>query len=161
MDIKLSRTTTFYLASFLAGASVTLACGGGDGEDTDADSGLSAATLSSGGNSTMTGVGETGSDTAASDSSTTDSTTDPSTTDPSTTDPSTTDTTGDTGGSPYTGGWDIGDCQDDVVAGAWDPYAMGPGVVLPDWYLTDRYGEMVRVRDFCHNAIYFDYSALW
>ena len=160
MELKLSRTSTFYLASLLAGVSTALACGGSEGDAADSDSGLTAATLSSSGNSTMTGVDETGSDTAVSDSSTADPTANPSTTD-STTDPSTTDTTGDTGGSPYTGGWDIGDCQDDVVAGAWDPYAMGPGVVLPDWYLTDRYGEMVRVRDFCHNAIYVDYSALW
>ena len=78
-----------------------------------------------------------------------------------TTDTTDTTTTDTGGGSPYTGGWDIGDCQDDVVAGAWSPGAIGPGSVLPDWYLTDSYGDMISVRDFCHNAIYFDYSALW
>jgi hypothetical protein len=108
-------------------------------------------------------VEETGDDTMADGSTTDASTTDASTTDASTTDGSTTDPTTTTGGggSPYTGGWDIGDCQDDVVAGTWSPYEMGPGVVLPDWYLADQHGEMVRVRDFCHKAIYFDYSTLW
>ncbi|WP_146155208.1 TlpA family protein disulfide reductase [Enhygromyxa salina] len=75
-------------------------------------------------------------------------------------DPSTGD--GDcTGESPYMGGWDIGCCQDEVVPGAWQPGQITPGTVIPDWTFTDQFGEAVRIYDFCHEAIYFEYVALW
>lgn len=63
--------------------------------------------------------------------------------------------------SPYMGGWDIGCCQDEVGSTSWAPGGVGQGTVLPDWTFTDQYGDAVRVRDFCHEAIYFEYSAMW
>ncbi|MFV8749789.1 TlpA family protein disulfide reductase [Nannocystaceae bacterium ST9] len=79
-----------------------------------------------------------------------------------------TDATDTTGGeptcdvpSPYMGGWDIGCCQDEVVSTAWYPGGVGPGAVIPDWTFIDQFGESLRVRDFCHEAIYFDYAAMW
>ena len=71
---------------------------------------------------------------------------------------------GDPGGcdgpSPYMGGWDIGCCQDSVTPGGWQPEA-GPGTVIPDWTMTDQFGDSVRLYDFCHDAIYFEYAAVW
>ena len=63
--------------------------------------------------------------------------------------------------SPYMGGWDIGCCQDEVVPGPWAPGGVGPGTVIPDWTFTDQFGDAVRIYDFCHEAIYFDYVAMW
>ena len=63
--------------------------------------------------------------------------------------------------SPYQGGWDIGCCQADIVPSAWSPGGVSQGTVLPDWTFTDQYGDAVRIYDFCHNAIYFDYAAMW
>ncbi|PRQ04608.1 hypothetical protein ENSA5_06130 [Enhygromyxa salina] len=65
------------------------------------------------------------------------------------------------GGTPYAGGWDIGCCQDDIVPGAWSPGQVSAGAVLPDWIFSDQYGDAVRVYDFCHEAIYFEYAAMW
>lgn len=77
-----------------------------------------------------------------------------------------TDETGETGDdcnpeSPYMGGWDIGCCQDEVVQNGWQPGNTPPGTVLPDWTFTDQFGEPVRIYDFCHEAIYFEYVAFW
>jgi len=64
--------------------------------------------------------------------------------------------------SPYQGGWDIGCCQDDVVqGGGWAPGMVQAGTILPDWTFTDQYGDSVRLYDFCHEAIYFEYAAMW
>lgn len=63
--------------------------------------------------------------------------------------------------SPYMGGWDIGCCQDEVVPTAWYPGGVAAGSVIPDWTFIDQYGDSVRVRDFCHEAIYFEYAAMW
>lgn len=65
------------------------------------------------------------------------------------------------GTSPYMGGWDIGCCQAEVVGNGWYPGGVIAGSVLPDWTFTDQYGDAVRVYDFCHKAIYFDYAAMW
>jgi hypothetical protein len=79
-------------------------------------------------------------------------------------DPTTGDGDGDPPGcdgeSPYMGGWDIGCCQDQVVGGGWQPGA-GVGATIPDWTFTDQHGDAVRIYDFCHDAIYFEYVALW
>jgi len=63
--------------------------------------------------------------------------------------------------SPYMGGWEIGCCQDEAMPSAWYPGGVGPGSVIPDWTFIDQFGESVRIRDFCHEAIYFDYAAMW
>ncbi|WP_181234127.1 TlpA family protein disulfide reductase [Enhygromyxa salina] len=63
--------------------------------------------------------------------------------------------------SPYMGGWDIGCCQAEVTPSEWAPGGVGPGTVIPDWTFTDQFGDAVRVYDFCHQAIYFEYAAMW
>lgn len=63
--------------------------------------------------------------------------------------------------SPYMGGWDIGCCQDEIVQNGWSPGAVKAGTVMPDWTVTDQFGDAVRLYDFCHEAIYFEYVALW
>jgi hypothetical protein len=67
--------------------------------------------------------------------------------------------TGDGGGageSPYQGGWDIGDCQDEVVA-----TGTQIGQVVPDFQLTDQFGDTVRLHDFCHKAVFITDGAFW
>jgi hypothetical protein len=56
------------------------------------------------------------------------------------------------GPSPYAGGWDIGACQDDIVAG---------GDIAPDFTLADQNGDMVRLYDFCHKAVLLIEGAFW
>lgn len=63
--------------------------------------------------------------------------------------------------SPYMGGWDIGCCQDEIVPNGWSPGAVQAGTIMPDWTFNDQFGEAVRLYDFCHEAIYFEYVALW
>lgn len=65
--------------------------------------------------------------------------------------------------SPYMGGWDIGCCQQDVAPqNGWSPGGVHVGTIMPDWtFQTDQFGEPVRLYDFCHEAIYFEYVALW
>ena len=63
--------------------------------------------------------------------------------------------------SPYMGGWDIGCCQDEVVPTAWAAGGVTAGSVLPDWTVNDQFGDAVRLYDFCHDAIYFEYAAVW
>ncbi|WP_146659320.1 TlpA family protein disulfide reductase [Enhygromyxa salina] len=77
--------------------------------------------------------------------------------------PTTGDGDGDpcNGDSPYMGGWDIGCCQNQVAPGGWQPGQIGPGTVVPDWTFNDQFGDAVRLYDFCHEAIYFEYVALW
>jgi hypothetical protein len=65
------------------------------------------------------------------------------------------------GTSPYMGGWDIGCCQDEIVPNGWAPGGVHVGTIMPDWTLTDQFGEAVRLWDFCHDAIWFEYVALW
>jgi hypothetical protein len=60
--------------------------------------------------------------------------------------------------SPYMAGWDIGCCQDEPVPNGWSPGGVYAGTIMPDWTLTDQF---VRLYDFCHEAIYFEYVALW
>jgi hypothetical protein len=66
------------------------------------------------------------------------------------------------GTSPYMGGWDIGCCQDEVdPQNGWSPGGVHVGTIMPDWTLTDQFGEALRLYDFCHNAVWFEYVALW
>jgi len=59
-------------------------------------------------------------------------------------------------GSPYVGEWDIGNCQDQVT-----PSGTGVGQVVPDFLLTDQFGDQVRLYDFCHKAVYLVEGAFW
>jgi thiol-disulfide isomerase/thioredoxin len=63
--------------------------------------------------------------------------------------------------SPYMGGWDVGCCQAEVSPTPWGPGGVDQGTVIPDWTFTDQYGDAVRIYDFCHDAIYFEYAAMW
>jgi hypothetical protein len=64
--------------------------------------------------------------------------------------------------SPYMGGWDIGCCQDEIPAqNGWSPGGVHVGTIMPDWTFTDQFGEAVRLYDFCHDAVWFEYVALW
>jgi hypothetical protein len=58
-------------------------------------------------------------------------------------------------GSPYQGGWDIGDCQDSIVPDANSPGEADIGGVLHDWTLPDQFGDQVRFYDFCHKVIFY------
>ena len=55
----------------------------------------------------------------------------------------------DTGESPYQGGWDVGNCQDEMVSD------------VADFYLTDSYGDQIRLYDFCHKAIMLTAGSFW
>lgn len=65
--------------------------------------------------------------------------------------------------SPYMGGWDIGCCQQEVAPqNGWSPGGVQAGTIMPDWtFDVDQFGEPVRLYDFCHDAIWFEYVALW
>lgn len=54
--------------------------------------------------------------------------------------------------TPYMGGWDIGDCQNEIGAGM---------DVLADISLSDQFGESVRLYDFCHKAILLTDGSFW
>lgn len=65
----------------------------------------------------------------------------------------------------YAGGWEVGDCQDNIVptvdlSGSSLPLSR-PGDVLLDFRLVDQFGERVRLYDFCHAPLYLEWSALW
>ena len=64
--------------------------------------------------------------------------------------------------SPYMGGWDIGCCQDEVLPqNGWGPGQVFVGTIMPDYVVGDQFGDMVRLYDFCHDAVYFEYAAIW
>jgi len=58
---------------------------------------------------------------------------------------------------PYTGGWPIGECRNDIQAGS----SLAAGEVAPDFSLTDMYGDDVRLHDFCHMAVMVVTGAEW
>ena len=60
------------------------------------------------------------------------------------------------------GGWDIGCCQDEIAPqNGWSPGGVGVGTIMPYYTFTDKFGEAVRLYDFCHDAVWFEYVALW
>ena len=59
-------------------------------------------------------------------------------------------------GSPYTGGWDIGDCQGDIV-----PTGNQPGGIAHDFTRMNQHGEALRLYDFCHTAVLLTAGAFW
>jgi cobalamin biosynthesis protein CobT len=65
--------------------------------------------------------------------------------------------------TPYlAGGWDIGCCQDEIEPqNGWAPGGVHVGTIMPDHTYTDQFGEALRLYDFCHEAVYYEYVALW
>lgn len=57
---------------------------------------------------------------------------------------------------PYTGGWPIGTCRDELSGGA-----LAVGQVAPQFELVDMYGDTVRLHDFCHMAVLVVTGAAW
>jgi hypothetical protein len=49
---------------------------------------------------------------------------------------------------PYTGGWEIGACRDNVM-----PSGAAVGDVADDFALEDRFGDLVQLHAFCDRAI--------
>jgi hypothetical protein len=62
----------------------------------------------------------------------------------------------DAGSHPYLGGWPTGDC-----AGAISPSGDSPGQIASDISLSDQYGEVVSMHDFCDQAILLVSGAFW
>lgn len=125
-----------------------------DEGDTAADTGI------------LTDAGETANvDTGDGDGDSGDGDEDPGDGDPGDGDGDPTTDTGEPecdGTSPYMGGWDIGCCQDEIdPQNGWAPGGVHVGTIMPDYTFTDQFGEALRLYDFCHNAIWFEYVALW
>lgn len=57
---------------------------------------------------------------------------------------------------PYIGGWPIDACRNDVVS-----TGNGVGQVATDFELLDQNGEMLRLHDFCGQAVMLVASAMW
>ena len=54
---------------------------------------------------------------------------------------------------PYTGGWPIDSCRNDIVS-----TGMAVGDIMEDVRLVDQYGEEVRLHDFCDHHILIEHS---
>lgn len=57
---------------------------------------------------------------------------------------------------PYTGGWPIGSCRDELQGSV-----LQEGEIAPQFELTDMYGDTVRLHDFCHMAVLVVTGAAW
>ncbi len=57
---------------------------------------------------------------------------------------------------PYTGGWAIDACRDEL-----NGEGYGQGDVVDNFALMDQFGETVSVHDFCDRAIYVVFAAFW
>jgi hypothetical protein len=57
---------------------------------------------------------------------------------------------------PYTGGWAIGDCRDDL-----DGEGFAVGDIVEGFALTDQHGENVRIHDFCDREVLLVSAAFW
>lgn len=57
---------------------------------------------------------------------------------------------------PYTGGWAMGACRDDLVASG-----NGVGQVTADFALLDQHGDTVRLHDFCDREVLLVGAAFW
>ncbi len=49
---------------------------------------------------------------------------------------------------PYTGGWPIGACRDSIEGTGW-----GVGFTVNNFELEDQYTDLVKLHDFCQQAI--------
>ena len=54
---------------------------------------------------------------------------------------------------PYTGGWPIDSCRNDLVA-----TGMSEGDVINDVKLLDQYGEEIRLHDFCNHTVLIEHA---
>ena len=57
---------------------------------------------------------------------------------------------------PYTGGWAIGDCRNDI-----EGTGTRPGDIVNQFELTDQYGDTVRLHDFCDREVLLVGAAFW
>ena len=57
---------------------------------------------------------------------------------------------------PYTGGWAIGACRDELQA-----TGNGVGDIAEDFALTDQFGDTVRLHDFCDRQVLLVSAAFW
>jgi hypothetical protein len=57
---------------------------------------------------------------------------------------------------PYTGGWAIGACRDDIVA-----TGTQVGDIAEDFVLVDQFGENLRLHDFCDRQVLLVSAAFW
>ena len=54
---------------------------------------------------------------------------------------------------PYTGGWPIDSCRNDLVA-----TGMNEGDVINDVKLLDQFGEEIRLHDFCNHTVLIEHA---
>ncbi len=54
---------------------------------------------------------------------------------------------------PYQGGWRKGDCRDDV-----QPSGNGIGEVAENFAMTDQFGDVVNLNDFCDRVVLVEFS---
>lgn len=57
---------------------------------------------------------------------------------------------------PYTGGWPIGSCRNDLQGSV-----LQAGEIAPQFELVDMYGDTVKLHDFCHMAVLVVTGAAW
>ncbi|MCO4747482.1 MAG: hypothetical protein KC912_21960 [Proteobacteria bacterium] len=57
---------------------------------------------------------------------------------------------------PYTGGWQIGACRDDIVS-----TGNALGNIAEDFELMDQHGDMLSLHDFCDREVLLVGSAFW
>jgi peroxiredoxin len=57
---------------------------------------------------------------------------------------------------PYQGGWNKGDCRNDIEA-----TGNGVGDIARDFEAVDQFGDTVRLHDFCDRAVLVILSAMW
>jgi len=57
---------------------------------------------------------------------------------------------------PYTGGWAIGDCRNDITG-----TGTRKGDIAANFAKTDQYGDTLRLHDFCDRAVLLVGAAFW
>lgn len=62
----------------------------------------------------------------------------------------------DAADKPYQNGWPIDACRDDV-----EPTGTSEGEVSDGFELTNQFGEVVRLHDFCDQVVFMVFSAGW
>ena len=57
---------------------------------------------------------------------------------------------------PYTGGWAIGDCHDEVIS-----TGNEVGQIADDFSLNDQFGDTIRLHSFCDRSVLLVAAAFW
>ncbi len=57
---------------------------------------------------------------------------------------------------PYTGGWAIGDCRNDL-----DGEGYGVGDIVENVTATDQFGDTLKLHDFCDKEVFLVHAAFW